>query len=322
MRESAFVKTNIDKWEEFERLISSSGKKAPDQLADLFIHLTDDLAYAKTHYPQSDLTQYLNNLSTKVHASIYRNKKQRQSRFARFWKMELPEIFYTHRKQFGYAFVVFLLSCLVGAFSAAHDDTFVRLILGDGYVDMTLDNIEKGEPMGVYGSMARADMFFYITFNNIKVSFLAFAAGALLSVGTGLILFHNGVMLGAFQYFFYQKGLLLTSLLSIWIHGTIEIISIVVAGGAGMIMGNSFLFPGTLSRMESLQKGALTGAKVVLGLVPLFIVAGFLESFVTRLTHWPDFVKVFIILSSLAFMIYYLVIYPVKLNANATRSED
>ena len=317
MRESAFVKANIDKWEEFERLISASGKKAPDQLADLFIHLTDDLAYAKTHYPKSDLTQYLNNLSTKVHASIYRNKKQRQSRFAGFWKVELPEIFYTHRKQFGYAFVVFLLSCLVGAFSAAHDDTFVRLILGDGYVDMTLDNIEKGEPMGVYGSMARADMFFYITFNNIRVSFLAFAAGALFSVGTSLILFHNGVMLGAFQYFFYQKGLLLTSLLSIWIHGTIEIISIVMAGGAGLIMGNSFLFPDTFSRMESLQKGALTGAKVVLGLVPLFIVAGFLESFVTRLTHWPDFVKAFIILGSLA-----LVIYPKQLNSNATRSKD
>lgn len=324
MRESAFVRANINKWEEFERLISSSRKKDPDQLADLFIHLTDDLAYARTHYPKSDITQYLNNLSTKVHSSIYRNKKQSQSRFVRFWKLELPKIFYTHRKQFGYAFVIFFLSCLIGAFSAANESTFLRIAIpnGDAYVDMTLENIEKGEPMGVYGDTPQVDMFFYITFNNIRVSFFAFAAGVLFSVGTGLILFTNGVMLGAFQYFFYSKGFFLTSVLTIWIHGTIEIISIVMAGGAGMIMGNSILFPGTLSRMESLQKGALTGAKVVLGLVPLFITAGFLESFVTRLTHWPNFVKAFIILGSLAFMIYYIVIYPRQLNSNGVFSED
>ncbi len=322
MRESAFAKANISKWEEFERLIASKKKKDPDQLAELFIHLTDDLAYAKTHYPKSDITHYLNNLSTKVHSSIYRNKKQTQNRFTRFWKYELPEIFYIHRKQFAYAFVVFFLSCLIGAFSAANDDTFVRLIMGDGYVDMTLNNIERGNPMGVYGKMAQVDMFFAITFNNVRVSFMAFALGILLSIGTVFALFQNGVMLGSFQYFFYAKGLLLTSVLSIWIHGTIEIISIIIAGGAGMIMGNSLLFPGTYPRMLSLQKGALTGAKVILGLVPLFIIAGFLESFVTRLTHWPDFVKAAIILGSLAFMIYYIIIYPRRLYNNGTFSEN
>ena len=90
-------------------------------------------------------------------------------------------------------------------------------------------------------------------------------------------------MLGSFQYFFYSKGLLLTSLLTIWLHGTIEIISIVMAGGAGIIMGNSWAFPRTYSRMASLKNGAKTGAKVMLGLIPMFITAGFIESYVTRL---------------------------------------
>ena len=124
MRESAFIKANINKWETFERAISSREKKDPDQLAELFIHLTDDLAYARTHYPKSDITIYLNNLSTKVHSSIYRNKRQKQSRFVTFWKLELPKIFYDHRKEFGYATIIFVLSCLIGAFSAANDDTF------------------------------------------------------------------------------------------------------------------------------------------------------------------------------------------------------
>lgn len=322
MRESAFVKANINKWEKFESLITSQGKKDPDELASLFIQLTDDLSYARTHYPKSDITAYLNNLSTKVHQDIYRNKKQRKNRFVHFWKFELPEIFWIHRKQFLYSLIFFLAACLIGAFSASKDPDFVRLILGDSYVNMTLDNIDKGEPMGVYGSMAQTDMFFAITFNNVRVSFVAFAFGIVASVGTVFLLFRNGVMLGSFQYFFYAKGYLLTSVLTIWIHGTIEIISIIMAGGAGLILGNSLLFPGTLPRGESLKRGALQGAKVVLGLVPLFIIAGFLESFVTRLFGMPDFLKALIILLSLISMIYYIIIYPRKLYRNGLHTRN
>ena len=313
MRESAFVKANISKWEKFERLIQGKGHKDPDELAALFIQLTDDLAYARTNYPKADVTNYLNNLSTKVHLYIYRNKKERKNRFANFWKRELPEIFWNHRKEFGYSLLIFLASSLIGAFSAAQDQNFVRLILGDEYVNMTLRNIELGTPLGVYAKMDQFPMFLTITFNNVRVSFTAFAAGILSSIFTGFLLFRNGVMLGSFQYFFFQKGLLLTSVLTIWLHGTIEIISIVMAGGAGIIIGNSWVFPGTYSRLNSLKRGALTGAKVVLGLVPLFITAGFIESYVTRLFDMPDFLKAMIILLSLIFMVWYIILYPRKL---------
>ena len=322
MRESAFVKANISKWEEFERLIATNAKKDPDQLADLFIQLTDDLSYAKTHYPKSEITVYLNNLATKVHQSIYRNKKESKNRFVSFWKYELPEIFYEHRKQFLYAFLIFGLSVAVGAFSAANEDSFVRLILGDAYINMTLENINSGEPMGVYGTMAQVDMFFAITFNNIRVSFLVFAAGIVLSIGSGILLFKNGIMLGSFQYFFFTKGLLLQSVLTIWIHGTIEIASIIIAGGAGILVGNSFLFPGTYSRLESLKMGASKGMKVIVGLIPFFILAGFLESYVTRLFGMPDILKALIILASLAFIIFYVIIYPKRLYKHGFQGEN
>lgn len=322
MRESAFVKANISKWEEFESLIATNAKKDPDQLADLFIQLTDDLSYAKTHYPKSDITVYLNNLATKVHQSIYRNKKESKNRFVSFWKYELPEIFYEHRRQFFYAFLIFGLSVVVGAFSAANEDSFVRLILGDAYINMTLENIDSGEPMGVYGSMAQIDMFFAITFNNIRVSFLVFAAGIVLSIGSGILLFKNGIMLGSFQYFFFTKGLLLQSVLTIWIHGTIEIASIIIAGGAGILVGNSFLFPGTYSRLESLKMGASKGMKVIVGLIPFFILAGFLESYVTRLFGMPDILKALIILASLAFIIFYVIIYPKRLYKHGFQGEN
>ena len=105
--------------------------------------------------------------------------------------------------------------------------------MGDAYVNMTEQNISNNDPMGVYKSHRQIDMFFGITFNNIRVSFVVFAAGIFLSLGTVFSLFRNGVMLGAFQYFFFKKGLLVTSILTIWIHGAIEISSIVIAGAAG-----------------------------------------------------------------------------------------
>ena len=322
MREAAFVKQNEQRWEQFESLLRQPGSADPDALADYFVRLTDDLAYAQTHYPQSNTARYLNNLAAQVHQAIYRNKKEDRGRVSQFWKTELPQLYYEARRPMLYAFLIFVLSMGVGALSTAHDDTFARLILGDAYVNMTLNNIERSDPMGVYKDMQQSDMFFAITFNNVRVSFLAFVLGLLASVGTGFMLFYNGVMVGAFQYFFYQKGLLLTSFLTIWIHGTLEISAIVLAGAAGLVMGNSLLFPGTYPRGESFRRGARRGLKMVIGLVPIFVAAGFLEAFVTRLTEWPMAAKLAIIVSSACFIIYYFIIYPFKLNQHGTEPKD
>ncbi len=125
--------------------------------------------------------------------------------------------------------------------------------------------------------------------------------------------FQNGIMLGTFQWFFYKKGLLWTSFLTIWIHGTIEISCIIIAGAAGVILGNSFMYPGTDKRLVSLRKGARRATKVFLGIVPLIISAGFLESYVTRFTdhHWS--IRLGIILVSLAVIVMYFIIYPKRI---------
>jgi uncharacterized membrane protein SpoIIM required for sporulation len=135
-------------------------------------------------------------------------------------------------------------------------------------------------------------------------------------VGTVLVLFYNGIMLGSFQYFFYTHGLLVTSALTIWIHGTLEISAIVIAGCAGLTMGNSLVFPQTYSRLDSFLIGARKGLKIVIGLVPIFVMAGFLEGFVTRHTEMPVLLKLFIIFSSLALIIFYFIIYPIQLEKN------
>jgi uncharacterized membrane protein SpoIIM required for sporulation len=313
LREVTFLKKNAEKWKAIEQFISTKQHNDPDLLADQFVELTDDLSYSRTFYPKSKTTQYLNSLTAKVHQSIYKNKREKKSRIIIFWKVEVPLLFYKHRKELLISFSVFIISVLIGIVSSAGDTGFVRLILGDSYVNMTLDNIDKGDPMAVYKQMNGIDMFLGITFNNIRVSFFAFTFGLLLSFGSAVILLQNGIMLGSFQYFFYQQGLLFQSMLVIWIHGTLEISAIIISGAAGIVIGNSILFPGTYSRRESFMIGAKEGVKIIVSLIPIFITAGFLESFITRFTGMPIFMSLFIILSSLSFIVWYTWIYPQKL---------
>lgn len=308
MREALFVKQNTEKWKRFDELQEAN----PDELADRFVEITNDLAYSKTFYPNSKTTAYLNGLASKLHRSVYKNKKEKSNRFVHFWKTELPLLFFEHKKQVIYALIFFLVSCIIGAISAKYDDTFVRLILGDGYVNMTNDNISKGDPFGVYKQENPALMFVQIGANNIFVAIYTFVLGIIFSFGSIVSLFRNGVMLGSFQYFFFSKGLGLQSVLVIWIHGTLEISAIVLAGAAGLVLGNSMLFPKTYTRKASILKGAKDGLKIVLGLVPIFIVAAFFESFITRHTEMPIWLSGFILLGSAAFIIWYTYIYPVK----------
>ncbi|MBT1704400.1 stage II sporulation protein M [Chryseosolibacter indicus] len=316
MKEAAFVKQNKARWEEFERVVKGQETADPDRIAALFIQITDDLSFSRTQYNDSRTTQYLNALASKLHLRIYKNKREDKNRFLTFWKEEVPAAVYEARKSLLYSFIIFIVAGVIGAVSAYYDDTFVRLILGDGYVNMTLENIKDGKPTDVYASMDQTTMFFYITWNNVMVSFRVFVLGVIASLGTGFYLFYNGLMVGTFMTFFYQESQLSHALPVIMLHGTIELTSIVIAGAAGFTMGNSLIFPGTYSRLDSFKKGAAKGMKIVVGLVPFFFIAGFIESFVTRYAfmHWS--LKALIILASAALMIYYFVIYPTLLKRN------
>ncbi len=316
MRESAFIQRNKPRWEEFEKVVKDQRQASPDKLAELFIQITDDLSFSRTQYPKSRTTQYLNSLASKIHLEIYKNKKEEKSRFITFWKAELPAIMFEVRKPLLYALVIFVVAGIIGAVSVLYDETFVRLIMGDAYVNMTLENIKNGNPTRVYSSSSEISMFFMITRNNIMVSFMVFVYGVFASLGTGLYLFYNGLMVGTFVMFFFKEQQLDQALPVIMLHGTIELSSIVIAAAAGFTMGNSLLFPGTYSRLDSFKMGALKGLKIVMGLIPFFIMAGFIESFITRYAFMHWMFKIVIIGCSALLMLYYFVIYPKQLKRN------
>ncbi|MDR1380324.1 MAG: stage II sporulation protein M [Tannerella sp.] len=310
MKEVSFIRQNIEKWKSLEKIVDRASAHHPGELADAYAEITADLSFSRSHYPKSRITIYLNNLASALHNQLYKNRREKYSRIVTFWTREIPEVMFRSRRELLYSFLVFIISAFIGAVSAVNDDSFVRLILGNGYVDMTLNNIRNGEPMKVYDSPDEFAMFLSIAFNNIGVSFRAFALGLLTGFGTGFIMFYNGVMVGSFQTFFFLNSAGWESVLAIWLHGTFEISAIIIAGAAGFALGNGWLFPGTFPRGYAFRQGAKRGLKIIAGLIPVFIAAGFIESFLTRHTEYPASVRLSVILLSLSCVIYYYIILP------------
>lgn len=322
MTETQFIEQNKAQWKELESLLRKKDKD-PDKLHDLFVKVSSDLAYASTFYPKRSVRAYLNQLTQQVFDSMEEKKNEFSLDGIRtFFGHTLPIEMYRCRKQLLAAFLIFVVAVLIGVISSANNPAFVNIILGDSYVSMTENNINDGDPMRVYKEMEQSDMFFMITVNNVRVSFFCFMFGLFGGIGTAIFLLYNGIMVGAFQYFFYAKGLFMESFLTIWIHGTIEMSAIIIAGAAGIVLGNGIIFPRTYSRAASLQISAKRAIRILLGTTPLFIIAGFLESFITRLTDMPVVVKVLIIGLSLLFILGLYVIHPMYYHHRVATGEE
>ncbi|MGZ3839467.1 MAG: stage II sporulation protein M [Flavisolibacter sp.] len=310
MREGLFIKRNKDRWEK----VQQQNDGGADEMATDFVRLVDDLAYAKTFYPGSRVTQYVNALASRIYLNIYRNRKEASNRLFHFWRFDVPMTVRRHHPLILIAFVIFMLFLFVGFFSAGNEPGFVREVLGDGYVNMTEEYIRKGNPFGVYQDTNSLVMFIRIMVNNILVSFIYFFKGILLGVPSMVSLGKEAIRLGAFEHMFYAKGLGGQALSTVLIHGLLELTAIIIACAAGVVMGISFLFPGTRRRLDAFREGTKDGVKMIIGLIPVFIIAAFYESFVTRYYKMPVFVNGLLLASSAIFILWYFVFYPLQLS--------
>ena len=309
MKETKFIEQNKEKWADFEQMFRED-RRDPDKLNDLFVQITDDLSYARTFYPNRSVRMYLNTLAQRIFHNIYRGKRFPAERLRLFWTDELPQLMWQSRKALLLSFAIFALAFTIGVVSSIINPDFARIILGDQYVDMTLSNIEKGDPMAVYKDSGPFGMSVGIAANNLFVALRTAILGVLASLGTVFIMLYNGIMVGAFQYFFIEQGVFWPSFLTIWIHGTLEISAIIIAGAAGLVAGSGLLFPGTYRRSQAFQITMRRGLKIFIGVTPIIILAAIFEGFFTRFTETPDFIRGLFILTSLFFVLWYFVWLP------------
>lgn len=304
-----FIKRNKDRWEKVQQGAATD----PDEMATNFIQLVDDLAYAKTFYPTSRVTHYINSLAARIYLGIYQNRKEESNRIVNFWKRDLPLTIRKHHGVILFSFIIFAVFFSIGFFSSMKDDSFVRQMLGEDYVNMTEENIENGNPFGVYQSGSSFLMWVGFMINNIMVSLMYFVRGIAFGVLTITALMKESVRIGAFEYMFYAKGLGGQAVVTILLHGLLELTAIIIACAAGIVLGKSFLFPGTIKRLDALRQGAKDGVKIVIGLMPVFAVAAFFEGFVTRHYRMPLFLSLSLLAISGTFVIWYFIIYPIRL---------
>lgn len=286
----------------------------PDEMARDFTQLVDDLAYAKTFYPSSKVTQFINAEASKIYLNIYKNRKEESNRLVTFWKYDLPLTIRKHHGTVLFSFITFTIFWIVGFFITKQDESMARTLLGDGYIEMTQKNIDDGNPFGVYEKGNAVLSWLGIMINNIKVSLVFFVEGLFCGVPVLYNLAEEATRIGAFHQFFASRGLGMQVFLVVFVHGTLELTAIIIAGAAGLVLGKSFLFPGTIKRLSAFKQGAKDGVKMVIGLIPVFVLAAFFEGLFTRLYNDLSIFTTIIVSLSVLFVIWYFIIHPIRLS--------
>lgn len=317
MREALFIKKNKDRWLKNQHMPSED----PDEMAADFTQLVDDLAYAKTFYPSGKVTSYINSQASKIYLDIYKNRKEESNRLVTFWKYDLPLTIRKHHKVVLFSFIFFCIFYGIGFFVSQQDDQMARSIFGDEYVEHTQDNIANGNPFGIYEHGNPLLSWLNLMIHNIRVSFLMFVSGIFAGVPSLFISIKNAIMLGVFDQFFSSRGLGIDFWLVVFVHGTLEITALILATAAGLVLGKSFLFPGTIRRIDAFKQGAKDGVKIMVGLMPVFALAAFFEGFITRLYNDISVLTTVIFALSVIFVIWYFIIYPIRLGKKLSLHE-
>jgi uncharacterized membrane protein SpoIIM required for sporulation len=264
-----------------------------------------DLSLAQSLYPKDPLVSQLSSLVTRALVLVAAYQENDMARLKRFFSSTLPQLVLRLKNLFLVSFTVFILSALFGFFFTMIDPYAANAIAGDQYIFMTLENIENGKPFAVYQSGLKYAMSAFIMSNNIKVAFTVFAFGVFYGIGTFIVLIFNGLMLGSIAAIFASHGLLFDFSTTVLIHGTLELFAILVAGAAGIRLGQSMFNPGDLTRSEALFRFGVEAFQLCAIMVPVFVIAGILEAYVTPLDLMRA-QRMEIICTSIAFLLIYL----------------
>ena len=249
------------------------------ELGQLYRSATSDLAVARRDFAGHRVADYLNALVARAHAAVYQGRAARRRGLVDFFARSFPRTF---RATWGYtlaAFLMFLLPALA-SFAVAYRDPAAGAALFPGIEDRIQDIRDKREWWKELNDSNAAGASMIMT-NNIRVTFLAFAGGILLGLFTLYLLAQNGLMLGVVAGAAQSLGFAANLWGFVAAHGTLELSAIFIAGGAGMQLGWALVRPGLLTRRTALVLAARRAALLLLGCVPILVIAGTIEGFLS-----------------------------------------
>lgn len=303
-----FVQRRRAGWEDLSRLLDrlEHGDLTLDDLQRLdrlYRRTASDLAQARSFYAGSEAFVFLNQLCTRAYALLYRRRGPRRSALKQFLLKDFPATFVAERRAFWVSLLVFAAGALVGAVSAFFDphslDALVPPALREHLDQGTLwtDALSATSPL-VLGS--------HIVTNNAGVALAAFALGLTAGLGTAVVLFFNGLHLGSIVVLAFQAKLGVRLLAFVAAHGFVEITAILIAGQAGFVLATALVSPGELSRADALKVRGRGALRLVLGTLPLLLLVGLVEGFVSPGDLFPAWAKLSLGLASLAVLVAWL----------------
>ena len=282
-----FIKERKTVWQRLEELLELLDRmtlrrlhrEEVRELGRIYRRTASDLAIARAESRDPRLVNYLNSLVIRAHGRIYRADAQGGRRLRDFVGRDFPKTFRRTWRYTATAFGVFLLFTSIAFFGTRHDPDFSEFAGVSPFFRETVINNRTHwwERLNDASQIGSTQIFT----NNIRVTFYAFALGAMLGVGTLYVLAYNGAMFGAIIALTYRAGFGNDLLSFVVGHGVIELSCIFIASGAGLLIGTALLMPGDLSRGDALKSRGMEAVRLVVGCVPLLVVAGIIEGFIS-----------------------------------------
>lgn len=271
-------------WARLEELVSRARRRVSaltqrelQELAVLYRQAATDLATVREDPTSQPLARYLNQLLGRAHNLIYMGRRPRPRGIWSFYRRAYPAVL---RETFSYtfaAFLVFFAAAVAGFLACLGDPDFQRYFLGSRMAE----TIERREMWTHSVLTVKPLASSAIMTNNLSVSLATFALGITAGIGTLWMMVLNGLLLGVIGAACWQAGMAMQLWSFVAPHGVLELPAIFIAGGAGLLLARGLLFPGELPRSASLVQAGDLAVRLVLGTIPLLVVAGVVEGFVS-----------------------------------------
>jgi uncharacterized membrane protein SpoIIM required for sporulation len=281
-------------WDRLSSLLSQADRSGLGQLsraelqeiALLYRQVAADLSVLRQDSTARTYAQHVNQLLARAHHIIYSGRKTNLLTLFRFLRDDYPAIFQQHIGFVLASLAVAVAWGLLGAAITSARPEFMRHMLGPEMI-ATMERHRMWTESIV--SIAPKETSHIMT-NNLSVCFAIFAGGIVFGLGTFFYLFVNGMMLGVVGAACSQYGMSVALWSFVAPHGSLELPSIIIAGGAGFRLGHAMLFPGVLRWKESVARGGIEATRLVSGVIPLLVIAGCLEGFFSP-SHAPVWLK-------------------------------
>jgi uncharacterized membrane protein SpoIIM required for sporulation len=304
-------------WEELERLIELVDKRGLraltaeqlTRLPSLYRSTLSSLSVARSISLDRNLLEYLESLAARGYFAVYGTRRHLIETFRDFFAWRFPAQVRRFRWHVAVAALFLALGALAGFLITVDNPDRFYTFVDPAYADdrgpaastaelrsALYDRGDVGDALATFAS--------FLFTHNARIGMLAFAVGFLAGLPVFLLLFQNGLLLGAFGALYQSRGLSVDFWGWVLPHGVTELLAVILCGGAGLVLAQALVFPGRSTRLRNLAAAGRRAAVIVIGAVVLFFIAGLIEG-IFRQTVQSVPVRYAVAVATAAFWIYY-----------------